>query len=117
MRLERPLRGARVRLTFGSGAAGPQAEGYLSGYWPIQEAYDNNVGFSAGRDRQGNPSPQRLILGTSVGAANVLGYTCHGMYHAMQQYADGDRDPHTGVCSSISTQYRIRAIPAFIING
>jgi hypothetical protein len=30
--------------------------------------------------------------------------------------ADGHRDPSTGQCTSISMQYRLKAIPAFVVN-
>ena len=33
----------------------------------------------------------------------------------MKKLADGHRDPKTGQCTSISTQYRITAIPAFVV--
>jgi hypothetical protein len=36
---------------------------------------------------------------------------------AAWQSAGGDRDPKTGQCSSISTQYRIKAIPAFVVDS
>ena len=34
----------------------------------------------------------------------------------MKRLADGHRDPKTGQCTSISTQYRIKAIPAFVVD-
>jgi hypothetical protein len=35
----------------------------------------------------------------------------------MKRLADGDRDPKTGQCTSISTQYRIKAVPAFVVDA
>ena len=47
----------------------------------------------------------------------MLGHTCQGAYYAMKQLADGHRDPKTGQCSALSTQYRIKAIPAFVVDA
>ena len=38
-----------------------------------------------------------------------------GLWHAMKKAADGDPDPETGLNLSISADYRIRAVPAFIV--
>jgi hypothetical protein len=46
----------------------------------------------------------------------VLEHTCNGAYYALKQFADGHRDPNSGQCSAISTQYRIKAIPAFVVD-
>jgi hypothetical protein len=35
----------------------------------------------------------------------------------MYQAADGHRDPATGRCTSLSTQYRIRLAPAFVVDA
>jgi hypothetical protein len=37
-----------------------------------------------------------------------------GIYHALKKMADADRDPVTGQNRSISTAYRMEAVPAFI---
>ena len=90
--------------------------GYLSGYAPVQDVYDNQYGYRNGKNGAGelSPLPPRLLTGN--GAARVLGYTCQGAYYALQKYADGDPDPATGRYTSISTQYRIKAIPAFVVD-
>ena len=31
--------------------------------------------------------------------------------------ADGHRDPATGRCTTISTQYHLRAVPAFVVEA
>jgi len=111
--LERPLRDARLRVTF---TADGGLEGILAGYTPIAELYDLQYGFRNGKDAKGNPAPLRLRTISSVGQAAVLGQTCNGAYYAMQRLADGHRDPGTGQCTSISTQYRIKAIPAFVVD-
>lgn len=97
---ERPLRDARLHVTF---AGDGSAEGYLSGYSPIDEIFQNQVSFN------GN-------MFVAVAAANAIGYTCHGLYAAFQTLADGNRDPVTGRCTSISTQYRISAVPGFVVD-
>jgi hypothetical protein len=91
-------------------------EGILAGYTPTEEMYDLQYGFRNGQDAAGNPANTRLISGSANGQARVLDHTCQGAYYAMKQLADGDRDPKTGQCTSISTQYRIKAIPAFVVD-
>ncbi len=112
--LERPLRNARLRMTFTPDGG---LEGILAGYTPTEEMYDLQYGFRNGQDAAGNPANTRLISGSANGQARVLDHTCQGAYYAMKQLADGDRDPKTGQCTSISTQYRIKAIPAFVVDS
>lgn len=111
--LERVLQDARVRMTL---SADGVLDGYLAGYTPVEAMYDLQFGFRNGTDGAGEPAPLQLRLISSNGAAAVLGYTCNGVYHALVAAADGHRDPATGRCSSISTQYHIRAIPAFVVD-
>lgn len=40
-----------------------------------------------------------------------------GLYHAMKKAADGDFDAKTGMHMSISTAYRITAVPAFVVEA
>ena len=47
----------------------------------------------------------------------MLGHTCNGAYYAIQDVADGHPDAKTGKCTSVSTQYRIKALPAFVVNA
>jgi hypothetical protein len=111
--LERPLRDARLRATFTPDGG---LEGILGGYTPIEDLYDFQYGFRNGKDAKGNPAPLQLRAGSSMGQAGVLGHTCNGAYYELKQLADGHRDPKTGQCTSISTQYRIKAIPAFVVD-
>jgi hypothetical protein len=111
--IDRPLHDARLRLTF---APGGGLEGILAGYADVEELYDFQYGFRTGKDSAGRPANQRLILGSANGQARVLGHTCNGAYFAMKQLADGHRDPKTGQCTALSMQYRIKAIPAFVVN-
>ena len=114
MYLERPLRDARMQMTLGADGV---LEGYLSGYTPVEAMYDFQYGYRNGTNREGVPSPLQLRSGSSNGSAFVNNHTCHGAYHALQAAADGHRDPATGRCTSISTQYRMRAIPAFVVDA
>lgn len=111
---DRVLRGARLRLTF---TADGGMEGFLAGYTPVEDMYDMNYGARHSRTAKGEIAPERLRVGTSVGRAGALGHTCNGAYHALYDAADGHRDPATGRCTSISTQYRIRVAPAFVVGG
>jgi hypothetical protein len=52
-----------------------------------------------------------------MGRAGALGHSCNGAYYALYQAADGHRDPATGRCTSISTQYRVRVAPAFVVDA
>ena len=55
--------------------------------------------------------------GSASGYAFTARHTCNGVYYALKQMADGHRDPATGQCTSISTQYRLKAIPAFVVKA
>jgi hypothetical protein len=112
--LERPLRDARLRMTFTPDGG---MEGILAGYTPVEELYDFQYAYRNGKDAKGNPAPLQLRTGSSIGQAAVLGHTCQGAYYAMKQLADGHRDPKSGQCASLSTQYRIKAIPAFVVDA
>lgn len=109
---DRVLRDARLRLTF---TADGGMEGYLAGYTPVEDMYNVQFGARKSRNAKGELAPERLRLGTSIGRAGALGHSCNGAYHALLQAADGHRDPATGRCTSISTQYRIRLAPAFVV--
>ena len=112
--LERPLQDARLRMTFTPDGG---MEGILAGYTQVEELYDFQYGFRNGKDAKGNPAPLQLRTVSSIGQAAVLGHTCQGAYYAMKQLADGHRDAKTGQCTAISTQYRIKAIPAFVVDA
>jgi hypothetical protein len=113
--IDRPLQDARLRLTFTPEGG---LEGILAGYANVDELYDFQYGFRTGKDSTGKaPANQRLILGSANGQARVLGHTCNGAYYAIKQLADGHRDPKTGQCTAISMQYRVKAIPAFVVSA
>jgi hypothetical protein len=113
LRMERPLRHARLRVTLSEEGV---LNGFLAGYTPVEAMYDIQYGYRSGKNGAGQLAPLPLRLGTANGAARVLGHTCQGAYFALYQYADGDPDPQTGRSTSISTQYRITAIPAFVVD-
>jgi len=91
-------------------------KGYLAGYTEVEAAYDVQYGFRNGTNGTGKPASHRLRLGSASGQARVLGHTCNGAYYAIHRLADAHPDPETGRCTSISTQYRIEAIPAFVVD-
>src|SRR5262249_24058948 len=86
------------------------------GYTPVEALYDFQYGYRNGKNGAGQLAPLPLRLGTANGAARVLGHTCTGAYYALYRYADGDQDPQTARCTSISTPYRFAAIPAFVVD-
>jgi hypothetical protein len=110
---DRPLKRARLQVTLSEAGV---IEGYLAGYTPVESVYDMQFGFRNGRNAAGEAGAQMLRLHTANGAARVLGYTCQGAYQSLYQHADADPDPQTGRCTSISTQYHIKAIPAFVVD-
>jgi hypothetical protein len=113
MKDDRVLRDARLRLTFTEDGG---MEGFMAGYTPVESMYDLQFGARHSQNAKGELAPERLRVQTSVGRAGALGHSCNGAYYALYQAADGHRDPATGRCTSISTQYRIRMAPAFVVD-
>lgn len=113
MFVDRILKDAKLRVTVTEDG---KLDGYLAGYSPVENVYDANIGFRNATDASGEPSPLRRRVNSAFGKAGAMGYTCEGVYHSLYENADGHPDPETGKCSSISTQYRIRAIPAFVVD-
>ena len=103
----RTLKHARIEATLSSDGV---LDGYIAGYTPVADMYDFQFALRNGTTETGTPSPPRRA---SIGKS--LGFTCRGIFHALQQLADGDPDPATGRCTSISTQYHFQAIPAFVV--
>jgi hypothetical protein len=106
--LDATLRDARLQMTI---AADGAMEGYLAGYAPAVGAYDSQFGFRNGRRTNGAPASGE---GSATGFALTAGHSCTGIYYSLLEHADGHYDPKTKKCTSISMQYRIKAIPAFI---
>lgn len=113
MYLERPLRDARIQARL---SADGVLKGYLAGYAPVGEMYDLQFGYRNGKDASGEPSPIGRRLQSANGAARVLGHTCQGIWQSLHRLADGHPDPKTGKFTSISTQYRFEARPAFVVD-
>ena len=113
IRLERPLKDARLQVTLSEDGA---LDGYLAGYTPIEDLYDFQYGYRNGKGGDGKPAPLGLRSGSANGAARVLGHTCAGAYQAMHELADGHPDAQSGKCTSISTQYQVQALPAFVVD-
>lgn len=111
MHLERPLVHARIRARFTEDG---EMEGYLAGYTPVEALYDLQYGFRNATNDKGEPAPAAMMTAIATGAASAMNRTCNGAYEAMYKLADGDPDPKTGRCTSLSTQYYFRATPAFI---
>ncbi len=112
LHMERAMNNARLQVTLSKDGV---LNGYLAGYTPVETMYDYQFGYRKGLTAKGEPGPLPLRLGTGNGAARVLGYTCPGVYYALYEYADGDPDEN-GRCTSISTQYSISAVPAFVVD-
>lgn len=113
MHLERVIRDARVQAEV---SAEGDLTGILAGFSPVEALYDQQFGYRNGRDGAGQPSPEAVRILSSNGAARVLGYTCQGVYQALNRLADGHADPETGNFTSISVQFRFAAVNAFLVD-
>jgi hypothetical protein len=109
---ERVLRDARLRMTF---TADGGMEGFLAGYTPVDSMYDLNFGSRSARLANGQLAPEARRIQVSQGREDAFGHTCNGVYYALKEAADGHPDS-AGRCTSISTQYRIRVAPAFVVD-
>jgi len=90
------LTSGRLRLELLPDGGG---KGLLAGYYNVEELFTAAVG------------------GIGIAASQVFGYTCPGMLDQMRKFADGDPDPKSGRCRSISMAWEILAVPAFIIHS
>ena len=97
--IDNVLKGARFKIQLSEDGA---SKGILAGYSDVETFYHNFVLVGGGA----------FVSGASAGANN---YTCNGVYHALQQLADGYKDPASGRCTALSTQYTVTAVPAFIV--
>jgi len=97
----RDLRGQRSRWTLNRGRLkltfrpDGKLEGIVGGYQPINEFVDS----------------------TSMGGMGSLitgGHDCASRYNTLKKLADGDRDPTTGECKTISSAIDLKAVPAFV---
>jgi hypothetical protein len=111
--LDRTLRDARIQAKLSPHGV---LKGYLAGYSPVDSIYDLQFGFRNATDADGKLAPLLRRIGTSNGAARVLGHTCQGIWQSLNRMADGHPDPKTGTFTSISTQYVFEARPAFVVD-
>lgn len=95
------FRDARLRLELHPDGT---ASGFLGGYYDVEQLAH---GFIRYQDETGRSS--------GGAAADTLGYTCPALYSALKSLANGHPDSETGECTSISTVFRLRAIPAFVL--
>ncbi len=109
---ERYLRDAVLKATLSEDGT---LKGYLGGFAPVESLYDQTFGFRNATLDGGKPAPLRLRSRTASGKAMSLGYSCHGMYHGLYEYADAHPDEN-GRFTSISMQYELEAIPAFVVD-
>ncbi len=86
------FRNGQIRLAFQPDGT---LKGVVGGYQPIYNLIQSTVFGGAGSVSQGLRN-------------------CAGEYTAMMQMADGDRDPATGKCTTISSAYSAVAVPAFV---
>lgn len=114
MKDDRELRSARISFKFTPDGG---LQGYLAGYTPVEKMYDLQFGARHSKNAKGELAPLPQRLNTSMGRAGALGNSCTGSYAALYEAADGDRDPKTGRCTSISTQYKVKLAPAFVIDA
>ncbi len=114
LRTKAVLRDARIQLTISDDGS---AEGYLGGFMPVESLYANMFSFTAATGAGGAPPEERLAATVRNGGPFFFGFTCNGIYDALLRNADGHPDPATGRCTSISIQYSIRAMPAFITDA
>ncbi len=112
MLVHRVLRDARLEASINKDGT---ISGYLAGYSPVEAVYDENFGFRNAITKDGSLAPERLRSRSAYGKSLVLGYNCEGMYQALWNQADGHPDDF-GRFTSISQQYVVKGIPAFIVN-
>jgi hypothetical protein len=86
------LNRGRLRLTFKPDGT---LEGIVGGYQPLNEFVDST---SMG----------------GMGSLLVAGIDCAGQWNTLRKLADGDRDPKTGQCQTISSAIELKAVPAFV---
>ena len=84
--------GGRLRITFQPDGT---IKGIVAGYQPLNEFVDST---SMG----------------GIGSLLVAGIDCAGKWNTLKKLADGDRDPKTGQCRTISSAMELKAVPAFV---
>lgn len=72
-------------------------EGTVSGYWDVANL-------------------RRIIGVPTTDNGNAANFTIEQFDAAMLEHADGDFDPSTGICHSVSTTFQIRGTQAFLVS-
>jgi hypothetical protein len=85
----------RTRVRIEPGADG-HAKGMVAGYLELEDIGPNEK--------------------TGQYNAEMVGYDCPSFMQARAHWADGDKDPTTGVCKSISSAWEMNLVSAFIIH-
>ncbi len=85
------LKGMRLRLNLS--ADGATADGLIGAYYGLDQLWE--------------------FIG-ELGWQPTGAYNCASIFAAMSRLADGNRDPKTGKCASMSSAFRIRTVAAYI---
>ena len=85
---------AWLRITLGDGGF----EGTVSGYWDVADLRD-------------------IIAVPTTENGNAANFTIEQFDDAMLEYADGDYDAQTGLCTSLSIMFQFRGIRAFLVDS
>ncbi len=88
------LKRARLRLEV---LPTGELKGIAAGYQPLENLY--------GSTRQ-----------SGYALAAAVGVDCASIYKTLKSVADGDRDPRTGQCTSLSTAFDVAASPAYLFD-
>ena len=94
------IKAARLRLELQPDGS---LKGMLAGYFDTEKFFEQ-ISMPGTRD------------GAVKGGATNFGYSCPGLWYALQRLADGNPDA-SGKCTSISTAFRVEAVPAFVIHS
>ena len=81
-----------------------------------RRAFRVDIAKSQLRPRRAEPLNE-FVDSTSMGGIGsllVAGIDCAGKWNTLKKLADGDRDPKTGQCRTISSAMELRAVPAFV---
>lgn len=97
-------RGAKLRAKINADGT---LTGMIGGYRDIEKIYNWET-------RQGTVSGNNA-MGYLFEKAGGGSTTCRGFYLALRAAADGYRDPKTGQCGFISTNYDMTAVPAYVV--
>jgi hypothetical protein len=58
-----------------------------------------------------------LPINRGAGTALVANYDCAADWNTLRKMADGGRDPKTGMCTRISTAFKVEGVRAFVVDA